>query len=367
MGNSFGTLFKITTYGESHGKSVGVIIDGCPAGLNITTEEIQFELDRRRPGQSKITTQRKEKDQVEIQSGIYEDTTLGTSIGLIVQNEDHRSSAYDEMKDLFRPSHADYTYEARYGLRDWRGGGRASNRETIGRVAAGAVAKKFLKEVAGIETLSWVEQIYDIESEVNSDTVTLDQIEANDVRCPDQQAAEKMVEAIHKARKNGDSIGGRIRFLVRNCPAGFGAPVFDKLTAEIAKGLMSIPATRSIDFGMGRESINLTGWEHNDPISSDAQKEVFTTTNKAGGIVGGISNGEHITGTLTFKPTATINREQDTITREGEKVKLKAKGRHDPCVLPRAVPNVESMLNLILADHLLRYSVASMDRIKKIF
>ncbi|MGK0289691.1 MAG: chorismate synthase [bacterium] len=367
MGNSFGTLFRITTFGESHGAGVGVTIDGCPAGIPISIEEIQAELDRRRPGQSKITTQRKESDQVQILSGIFNGVTIGTSIGLFVPNTDAKSSSYDHLKDLYRPSHADYTYEARYGVRDWRGGGRSSNRESIGRVAAGAIAKKFLKELVGIETLAWVEQIHVISSNIDLKSVTLDEIERNPVRCPDQIAAEKMLQAVVDAKRNGDSLGGLIRFRVNNCPAGLGAPVFDKLTAELAKGLMSIPATRSVDFGIGRESIEMTGWEHNDPIIADDAGNIYTETNNAGGILGGISNGEQIYGTVSFKPTATINREQPTVTTDHINTLLKAKGRHDPCVLPRAVPNVEAMVNLVLADHLLRYSVATLDRLKCLF
>ncbi|MCP4296020.1 MAG: chorismate synthase [Proteobacteria bacterium] len=366
MGNSFGKLFKISTFGESHGQALGVIIDGCPAGLSISSEEIQSELDRRKPGQSKITTTRTEADEVQILSGVYEGLTLGTSIGLLIPNKDAKSSSYDDLKDLYRPSHADYTYEARYQHRDHRGGGRASNRETASRVAAGAIAGKILKELAGIQTLSWVEQIHKINSDVTSNEVTRQIIESNIVRCPDPGAAEAMIEAIKKARKEGNSLGGRIKFIVKNCPPGLGAPVFDKLTAELAKALMSIPATRAISFGLGDKAIEMTGLDHNDPIILKKNHAIGTETNNAGGILGGISNGEQIYGHLSFKPTATISSEQKTLDREGNTVFLKARGRHDPCVLPRAVPIVDAMVNLVLVDHLLQYSISSMRRLGKL-
>ncbi|PCI24724.1 MAG: chorismate synthase [SAR324 cluster bacterium] len=367
MGNSFGKFFNISTFGESHGQALGVIIDGCPAGLKISQEEIQYELDRRKPGQSKITTARAESDKVQILSGIYEGVTLGTAIGLMIPNADARSGAYSDLKDLYRPGHADYTYEARYGVRDYRGGGRASNRETAARVAAGAVAKVLLKELLGLETLAWVEQIHTIKGKVNREQVTIEQIESNIVRCPDQEAAEKMVTAIMQAKRQGNSIGGIIKFAVNGCPAGLGAPVFDKLTAELAKAMMSIPATRSVSFGLGEKASEMTGLEHNDPFVMKGDNLVGTETNNAGGILGGISNGEQIYGSLSFKPTATISSEQRTVSTEGQNVLLKARGRHDPCVLPRAVPIVEAMINLVLVDHLLQYSVASVDRLKRIF
>ncbi len=356
MGDSFGKLFSITTWGESHGGGVGVVIDGCPAGLPITEEEIQVELDRRKPGQSRITTQRKESDTAHILSGVFEGVTLGTAISIMVKNTDARPNAYDDMKDLFRPSHADYTYEAKFGLRNWQGGGRSSARETIGRVAAGAIAKKILSTFAGVETLAYVEQIHDIHAEVDRYSVTLEQIESNDVRCPNQEVAQQMVERIHEVRKGGDSVGGVVAAVVRNVPPGLGEPVFDKLTADLSKALMSLPATRGIEFGLGFDSVYLKGSQHNDPFTY-REGRVRTTTNRSAGIQGGISNGEEIYLRIAFKPTATINFEQDTVTREGKAVKLKAKGRHDPCVLPRAVPMVEAMINLVLVDHYLRNQV----------
>lgn len=367
MSNSFGKLFRISTFGESHGKALGVIIDGCPAGVNIDEKEIQYELDRRKPGQSKITTGRAESDQVQILSGIYEGKTLGTSIGLLIPNADAKSNAYDNLKNLYRPGHADFTYDARYGLRDHRGGGRASNRETTARVAAGAIAKIMLRELTGLEVLSWVTQIHTIKADIDRTKVTKEDVEKNIVRCPDQEAAEKMIVAITEAKKRGDSLGGEIQFVVNGCPAGLGAPVFDKLTAELSKAIMSIPATRSISFGLGEQAIQLTGLEHNDPFTVKEDGTVGTETNRAGGILGGISNGEQIHGKVCFKPTATISSEQKTVTKDQEPTLFIARGRHDPCVLSRAVPIVDAMLNLVLADHLLQYSIASMDRLKKIF
>lgn len=370
MSNSFGTLFRITTFGESHGKGLGVIIDGCPAGLEITAEEIQIELDRRKPGQSHITTARKEKDQVEILSGIYDGKTLGTSIGLVIYNEDAKSKSYDNLKELFRPSHADYTYQAKYGFRDHRGGGRASNREATARVAAGAVAKKLIRELAGIETLAWVEEIHGIKSGLALEEVTFEAIEANIVRCPDPAKAEEMIACVEEAKHQGDSVGGVIRFRVDNAPPGLGSPVFDKITATMAHGLMSIPATRSVSFGMGREASLLKGSEHNDefvPKPGMPHSQVGTLTNKAGGVLGGMTSGEPIHGEVSFKPTATIFKDQKTVTHQGEEILFQAKGRHDPCVLPRAVPNVEAMLNLVLADELLLLATNSLDRLKKSF
>lgn len=353
MGDTFGQLFRITTWGESHGGGVGVIVDGCPAGLPLCEEEIQQELDRRKPGQSKITTQRKESDVVQVLSGIFEGVTLGTAISLMVQNTDARAKDYEAFKDLYRPSHADFTYEARYGLRNWKGGGRASARETIGRVAAGAIAKKILRQHCQVETLAYVEQIHHIKAQIDPETVTAEQIESNDVRCPDPQIVPVMIEQIHAARKSGDSVGGIIGVVVRHAPAGWGDPIFDKLTADLSKALMSLPATRGIEFGLGFDSVSLKGSEHNDSYTYQDQR-VRTKTNNSGGIQGGISNGEDIHLRVAFKPTATINFEQETILRDGTPTTVKAKGRHDPCVLPRAVPMVEAMVNLVLVDHFLR-------------
>ena len=353
MGDSLGQLFRITTWGESHGGGVGVVIDGCPAGLPLSEDDLQYALDRRRPGQSKITTQRKESDSASILSGVFEGLTTGTAISVMVSNQDAKSHSYDHLKDLYRPSHADYTFEQKYGLRDWKGGGRSSARETVGRVAAGAVAKKLLYHWDKIQTIVWVEQIHEIKSSIDKQTVSESQIEASIVRCPDPEASTAMIERIHEVRKSGDSAGGIIRAVVRNVPAGLGEPVFDKLTADLAKALMSLPATRGVEFGLGFDSVALKGSEHNDAFVMH-EGNIRTSTNRSGGIQGGISNGEDIDLRIAFKPTATINFEQDTVSKDGREVKLKAKGRHDPCVLPRAVPMVEAMINLVLVDHHLR-------------
>lgn len=354
MGNSFGHLFRITTFGESHGGGVGVVIDGCPPQLEISTEEIQFELDRRRPGQSKITTPRKEEDKCEILSGVFEGKTLGTPIAILVRNKDARSQDYDEMAQKYRPSHADATYDAKYGIRNWQGGGRSSARETIGRVAAGAIAKKILRQVAGVEIIGYVKRIKDLEGTVDSSTVTLEEVESNIVRCPDAECAERMIELIEQIGRSGDSIGGVVECVARNIPKGLGDPVFDKLEADIAKGVMSLPASKGFEIGSGFAGTLLTGIEHNDEYYIDENGEVRTVTNRSGGIQGGISNGENIILRVAFKPTATIRKEQKTVNRDGEETLLAAKGRHDPCVLPRAVPMVEAMLALVLCDHLLR-------------
>ncbi|MDT8446801.1 MAG: chorismate synthase [bacterium] len=364
MSNSFGRLFRITTFGESHGRGLGVTLDGCPAGLAIDAAYIQAELDRRKPGQSKITTSRKEEDQIEILSGIYQGQTLGTSIGMVVYNADAKSKHYDELKDLYRPGHADYTYQSRYGLRDHRGGGRASNREAVGRVAAGAVAKAFLQDLLGTSCLSWVEQVHHIEAQIDPDQVRFEDIEANIVRCPDPAKAQEMIAAISQAKTEGNSLGGSIGFAVKGLPAGLGAPIFDKLTALLAQALMSIPATRSVSFGLGEGATRLKGSEHNDAfILRDGR--VSTKSNRAGGMLGGMTNGETLWGHVTFKPTATLMIDQETVTADGREVIFKARGRHDPCVLPRAVPNVDAMVNLVLADQLLLYSCANMDRLRR--
>ncbi|MEL7035180.1 MAG: chorismate synthase [Cyanobacteria bacterium J06592_8] len=355
MGNSFGHLFRITTFGESHGGGVGVVIDGCPPKLAIDTAEIQTELDRRRPGQSKITTPRKETDTCEIISGVFQGKTLGTPITVLVRNKDTRPQDYSEMEASYRPSHADATYDAKYGIRNWQGGGRSSARETIGRVAAGAIAKKVLKQVAGVEIIGYVKRIKDLEGVVDSQTVSLEEVESNIVRCPDSECAQKMIELIEKVRDQGDSIGGVVECVARNVPKGLGSPVFDKLEADIAKGVMSLPATKGFEIGSGFAGTVLTGSEHNDEFYTDEQGTIRTVSNRSGGIQGGISNGENIILRVAFKPTATIRKEQRTVTREGEETILAAKGRHDPCVLPRAVPMVEAMVALILCDHLLRH------------
>jgi chorismate synthase len=354
MGNSFGHLFRITTFGESHGGGVGVIIDGCPPRLEISTEEIQKELDRRRPGQSKITTPRKEADTCEILSGIFAGKTLGTPIAILVRNQDQRSQDYDEMAQKYRPSHADATYDAKYGIRNWQGGGRSSARETIGRVAAGAIAKKILQQVAGVEIIGYVKRIKDLEGVVDPETVTLEQVESNIVRCPDADCADRMIEKIEQIGRSGDSVGGVVECVARHVPKGLGMPVFDKLEADLAKGAMSLPASKGFEIGSGFAGTLLTGSEHNDEFYVDPQGETRTLTNRSGGIQGGISNGENIILRVAFKPTATIRKEQRTVTTAGEETVLAAKGRHDPCVLPRAVPMVEAMVALVLCDHLLR-------------
>jgi chorismate synthase len=355
MGNSFGHLFRITTFGESHGGGVGVIIDGCPPRLKISAAEIQRDLDRRRPGQSKITTPRKEADQCEILSGVFEGKTLGTPIAILVRNKDARSQDYDEMAVKYRPSHADATYDAKYGIRNWQGGGRSSARETIGRVAAGAIAKKILAQFSGVEIVAYVRRIQDIEATVDPQTVTLEQVESNIVRCPDADCAETMIERIDQIRRQQDSIGGVVECVVRNAPKGLGEPVFDKLEADLAKAVMSLPATKGFEFGSGFAGTLLTGSEHNDEYYLDEQGNWRTRTNRSGGVQGGISNGEPIIMRIAFKPTATIGKEQKTVSKEGEETTLAAKGRHDPCVLPRAVPMVEAMVALVLCDHLLRF------------
>jgi chorismate synthase len=355
MGNTFGHLFRITTFGESHGGGVGVVIDGCPPLLEISAEEIQWELDRRRPGQSKITTPRKEADTCEILSGVFEGKTIGTPISILVRNKDTRSQDYDEMQQTYRPSHADATYDAKYGIRNWQGGGRSSARETIGRVAAGAIAKKILKSVAGVEIVGYVKRIKDLEGVIDPNSVTLEQVESNIVRCPDPECAERMIEKIEQIGRSGDSVGGVVECVARNVPKGLGEPVFDKLEADLAKGVMSLPASKGFEIGSGFAGTLLTGSEHNDEFYIDETGAIRTTTNRSGGIQGGIANSEPIILRVAFKPTATIRKEQRTVTRSGEETILAAKGRHDPCVLPRAVPMVEAMVALVLCDHLLRH------------
>lgn len=356
MANSFGTIFRITTWGESHGGGVGVVVDGCPPRLALTEADIQPDLDRRRPGQSKIVTPRKESDKVEILSGTFEGKTLGTPISMWVRNEDMRPEAYSEMATKFRPSHADYTYVAKYGIRNWQGGGRTSARETIGRVAAGAIAKKILKERYGVEVLAYVKQVQNLIAEVDPNTVNSASIESNIVRCPDAVAAEKMIELIERVRTEGDSVGGIVGGVVRGAPTGWGEPVFDRLEADLAKAMLSLPASKGFDIGSGFGGITLTGREHNDAFREGPDGKVHTTTNRSGGIQGGISNGETIYFRVAFKPVATVMHEQDTVDVEFKNTTLKGRGRHDPCVLPRAVPMVEAMAALVLVDHAMRHT-----------
>lgn len=354
MGSSFGHLFRITTFGESHGGAVGVIVDGCPPRLALDLEAIQAELDRRKPGQSKITTPRKEDDRVEILSGLLDGVTLGTPIAMVVRNKDQRPGDYSEMAVAFRPSHADATYQAKYGIQARSGGGRASARETIGRVAAGAIAKQLLAKAQGTEVIAWVKRIHTIEATIDPASVSLDDVESNIVRCPDAACAERMIERIEAIGREGDSCGGVIECVVRRAPVGLGMPVFDKLEADLAKAVMSLPATKGFEIGSGFAGSLQRGSEHNDAFIATGDGSLRTATNNSGGIQGGISNGEDIVLRVAFKPTATIRKAQQTVTSSGEATVLEAKGRHDPCVLPRAVPMVEAMVALVLADHLLR-------------
>jgi chorismate synthase len=354
MSSTFGHVFRIHTYGESHGGGVGVVIDGCPPRIPLTLEHIQHELDRRRPGQSDIVTPRKEADTGEILSGIHDGLTLGSPISILVRNTDQRPGAYDEMAVKYRPSHADYTYDAKYGIRAPSGGGRSSARETIGRVAAAAVARQVLETLhPGIEILALVQTIQHLQANVDPATVARADIESNIVRTADPAMVEPMIDHIKSIRADGNSVGGIIQCVIRNGPPGLGEPIFDKLEADLAKAMLSIPATKGFEIGSGFSGTLLTGREHNDPFRMENGK-VRTTTNLSGGIQGGISNGENILFRVAFKPTATIMTSQETVTSSGENTELQGKGRHDACVLPRAVPIVEAMATLVLTDHLLR-------------
>lgn len=356
-GSSFGTLFRVTTFGESHGGGVGCVIDGCPPRIPISEADLQVELDRRRPGQSRITTPRKETDTCKILSGLSEGQTTGTPISVLVPNTDQRGHDYSEMALAYRPSHADATYDFKYGVRSVQGGGRSSARETIGRVAAGAVAKKILQLKAGTEVLAYVSQVHKValpDGTVDHDTLTQSMIESNIVRCPDSVYAGKMIDAIDAVRVKGDSVGGVVTCIARNVPRGLGSPVFDKLEAELAKAVMSLPATKGFEIGSGFSGTLCTGSEHNDEFYMDEMGNVRTRTNRSGGIQGGISNGEMIVMRVAFKPTSTITKKQMTVTRGREETELQARGRHDPCVVPRAVPMVEAMVALVLADQLMQ-------------
>ena len=353
MASNFGEIFRIATWGESHGPAVGVVVDGCPPCLPITAEEIQMELDRRRPGQSRITTRRDESDKVEILSGVHDGVTLGTPIGLLVRNSDARSADYQEMRRVFRPSHADYTYQAKYGVRSAAGGGRSSARETIGRVASGAIARKLLAEVAKVEIVAYVKRVHDLEGQVDPGTITRQEVDANIVRCPDAAVADRMIALIDQVRIDGDSLGGVVEAVARKVPAGLGEPVFDKLHADLAKAMLSIPACKGFEIGSGFAGTRMHGSVHNDVFYSQDGR-IRTRTNHSGGIQGGISNGEDIIIRAAFKPVATILREQQTVDSDGNPTVLMPRGRHDPCVLPRAAPIVEAMMALVLADHFLR-------------
>jgi chorismate synthase len=359
MSSQFGVLFRVSTWGESHGGGVGAIIDGCPPRIPISADEIQADLDRRRPGQSEIVTQRTEEDRVEILSGVFDGLTLGTPLSLMVRNKDARPEAYREIESAFRPSHADYTYQAKYGIRNWQGGGRASARETVGRVAAAAVAKKVLRQkVEGFEVVAFVKSIHQIDAAVDPSTIKLSNVEQSIVRCPDPDAASRMIDWIKTMRKEGNSVGGVIECVIRGVPPGLGEPVFDKLEADLAKAMLSLPATKGFEIGSGFGSTRMTGAEHNDAFEM-RDGRVRTRTNFSGGVQGGISNGEDIIFRVAFKPTATILRSQETVTTTGEATELAARGRHDPCVVPRAVPIVEAMAALVICDHYLRHEAIS--------
>lgn len=351
-GNSLGVLFRITTFGESHGEAVGAVIDGCPPLLEVDIDFINAEMARRRPGQSALTTQRNESDEVQILSGVFNGKTTGAPIAIVIPNKDQRSGDYEAMKDVFRPSHADYTYEAKYGIRDYRGGGRSSARATAAVVAAGAFAKLLLKQ-HNIAIRAFVNQVGTVETPLAYTELDLSLTETNPVRCPHPETAAKMIALIEEAKAEGDSLGGCITCVMKGVPAGLGEPVFDKLQADLAKAMLTINATKGFEYGSGFDGTKLKGSEHNDSFITDNGK-VATTTNHSGGIQGGISNGMDIYCKVAFKPTATIAKSQKTVDNAGQEVDLAAKGRHDPCVLPRAVPIVEAMAALVLADHWLR-------------
>jgi len=358
MGNTFGQLFKVTTFGESHGPAIGVVLDGCPAGLKIDLEYIKEELSRRKPGQSKITTQRKERDIPEILSGVFEGHSTGAPIAILIRNADQRTKDYNHLADKFRPSHADFTYQVKYGIRDYRGGGRSSARETAARVAAGAIAKLFLKE-KGVSIFAFVSQVGPLRLEKTYQQLNLEQIEDNIIRCPDPDMAEKMIKLIDQTRKNKDTIGGTITGLALGVPAGLGEPVFDKLHADLGKAMLSINAVKGFDIGSGFEGIQMYGSEHNDVFYKNGE-EIKTKTNFSGGIQGGISNGQDIYFRVAFKPVATLMKDQDSIDIHGDKATVQGKGRHDPCVVPRAVPIVEAMTAIVLMDHMLLNASAAM-------
>jgi chorismate synthase len=361
-GNSFGKLFRITTFGESHGSSIGVVIDGCPAGLQLDLDFIQSELNRRRPGQSHITTQRKESDEFEILSGTFEGKTTGSPIAIVIPNRDYKTGDYDEMRNAYRPGHADFTYDVKYGFRDYRGGGRSSARETVARVIAGAIAKQLLtnyQTAKPITIKAYVSQVGEIRLGKEYDELDLNKIESNIIRCPDEAVAEQMIAKIEDVRKDGDTIGGVITCVIQNVPAGLGEPVFDKLHADLAKAVMSINAAHGFDYGSGFGGAAMHGSINNDIIVPNPGAENkgsvgVTITNHSGGILGGVSNGMDIYFRVAFKPVSTLMQKQQTINKEGKEVELEGKGRHDPCVLPRAVPIVEAMAAIVIADHYLR-------------
>ena len=347
-GNSFGRFFRITTWGESHGPAMGVVVDGCPAGLEISAEDIQYELDRRRPGQSRITTQRKEADAIEILSGVFEGKTLGTPISMVVRNTDAISKSYEDIKDVYRPGHADFTYDEKYGRRDHRGGGRSSARETVGRVAAAAIAKKILNS-QGVITTGYVKQVGDVIAQ----DIDFERIEENPVRCPDPDAARRMIDLIESVRKEGDSVGGTVEVVSRGLPSGLGEPVFNKLDADLARALMSIGGIRGFEVGMGFGVVEKKGSQVNDLMYKKEDGTLGFRTNNSGGLLGGITSGADLVVRIAIKPTSSISQVQDTVDKRGEETQLRVKGRHDPCLCPRAVPIAEAMVNLVLVDHLL--------------
>ncbi len=360
MSDHFGKIFTVSTFGESHGSSIGVIVSGLPAGVDLNEGHIQKQLDRRRPGQSRLTTARNEPDQVKILSGLFEGKTTGTALAMVVDNKDAHSRSYEDFQNIYRPSHADFTYDAKYGLRNWQGGGRASARETIARVAAGAVAMHILRQYYSVEILSWVQGVHNILLPDKYGDYSSEQIEASIMRCPEPEISEKMAQLVDNVRKEGDSVGGYISARIRQVPAGIGEPIFDRLEADLAKAMLSIPACKAFEIGSGFDSAMLPGSRHNDPLvlgkenAFEGEPIIRTKTNHAGGILGGISNGEDILFRVAFKPTATIFQEQQSVTNTGQQALLTAKGRHDPCVLPRAVPIVDAMAGLVILDHILR-------------
>ena len=359
-GNTFGKIFQVTTFGESHGAAIGGVIDGCPAGLKLDMNFIQSELDRRKPGQSKITTQRKENDEFEILSGVLESTTLGSPIAYSIRNQDYKPSDYDNLKNVYRPSHADYTYDQKYGIRDYRGGGRSSARETAARVFAGAIAKTLIRNSQfairnkEISVDAFVSQVGNIKLDKDYTELDFNKTESNIVRCPDEKVAEQMIQRIEEVRKDGDTVGGVIFCVIKNVPVGLGEPVFDKLHADLAKAMMSINAVHGFEYGSGFEGATNKGSENNDQFTKDASGKIITTTNHSGGILGGISNGMDIYFRVAFKPVSTLMQKQQTVDNNGNNVEMEAQGRHDPCVVPRAVPIVEAMAAIVIADHLLR-------------
>ena len=358
MGNTWGQLFRVTTWGESHGGAIGAVVDGCPPRLALSEADIQPDLDRRAPGQSALVTQRKESDTVKILSGVFDGQTLGTPISLVIPNEDMRPGDYREVREKYRPSHADYTYDAKFGVRDWRGGGRTSARETAGRVAAAAIARKLLAERFGVTVVAWVSKVSSLIAECDPECVTRAEVDRTPIRCPDLAMAERMIAAVEAARKDGDSLGGVLSCAVRGCPPGWGEPVFDRLEADLAKAVMSLPASKAFEIGSGFAGTDLRGSEHNDEFYMD-DKRVRTRSNRSGGVQGGITNGETIFFRVGFKPTATIMREQRTVSIHHEDTTITGRGRHDPCVLPRAVPMVEAMTALAIADHALRHQAVA--------